>query len=119
MVEAVFQMNSRGKVKRFVISGHTESVPADQADPVCAAVSFLAQNSINGIEVLTSDEVRYKADDDGYLEASVPAAERAEESERTDLILDLMVLGLESLAAQYSRFVKVKKVPYNRGGALK
>ena len=119
MVEAVFQMNSRNKVQSFVISGHTESVPAGQADPICAAVSFLGQNSINGIEALTPDAIRYKANDDGYLEAVVPAAARAEESEKTDLILDLLVLGLESLATQYSRFVKVIKVPYNRGGALK
>ncbi|MBQ6037033.1 MAG: ribosomal-processing cysteine protease Prp [Lachnospiraceae bacterium] len=87
----------------FVISGHSGYENAGK-DIVCAAVSVLAENTINAIEAFTDDTVDVLVVDhrEGFLNYRLRTV-----SEKSALLLDTLVLGLNDISRSYSSFVKV------------
>jgi hypothetical protein len=75
----------------FEAEGHAEYAESG-TDIICAAVSVLMTNTVNSIEMLTSDKVVY-ADDDGFLTCRFPCGLSAEGK----LLVDSMVLGLRQV----------------------
>ncbi|MBR3036191.1 MAG: ribosomal-processing cysteine protease Prp, partial [Lachnospiraceae bacterium] len=71
---------------------------------VCAAVSVLAENTINAIEAFTGDTVDVLVVDhrEGFLNYRLRTV-----SEKSALLLDTLVLGLNDISRSYSSFVKV------------
>ncbi len=65
-------------------------------DIVCAAVSVLMINTLNSIETFTEDDFE-GGQDDGYLEFRLaqPVSDRAQ------LLLDSLVLGLQEIQKNY------------------
>ena len=68
-------------------------------DIVCAAVSALLINTVNSIEVLTRDDLSVDEDQagDGYLSFTLGR----DQSSDTVLLLDSMVLGLQTIMENY------------------
>ena len=91
MITVKVFVDSDGEHRGFRISGHAGYGEAGE-DIVCAAVSALAQNTINSIEAFTEDAISYSVDD-GYLDCSLDGTVSAE----SKLLLNSLILGLESV----------------------
>ena len=89
-----------GSYEEFISKGHAGYAEAGQ-DIVCAAVSALVINTINSIEALTEDTfedaVHQEKDVVSFQITSKPVSEKAE------LLLDSLVLGLQSVAKEYGK----------------
>ena len=79
------------------------------ADIVCAGISALTMTSILGLQELTQLSLRIKQNPEkGWLECdwdNVPA-----EMDHANLIVQVMIIGLKDIAAQYPEYLKVSEV---------
>ena len=91
MITVNVLVDSEGEHRGFRISGHAGFGEAGE-DIVCAAVSVLAQNTVNAIEAFTEDLFHCSVED-GYLDCSFSG----NVSKETKLLLNTMLLGLESI----------------------
>lgn len=103
MITASITRASSGQVFSFKVSNHGESY-------VCAAVSMLVINTINGIEALTEADFSYDCDEKkGSITFSL-LTPRGEPSGRdAGILLDAMVLGLQSAAAAHPEDLTIKE----------
>ena len=90
----------------FSIKGHAGYAEHGQ-DIICAAVSVLAQNTVNSIEQFTDDTFSGEIDEKtGSLAVSFPHGVGKD----SRLLLDSMVLGLTSIADESFRITeKIKQ----------
>ena len=83
--------------KNVSLEGHAGYADKGQ-DIVCAAVSVLVINTFNSIERFTEDAFSCEAaEDGGYM--SMSFSEKL--SEKSVLLLDSMLMGLEEIRKQY------------------
>ena len=108
MIEATFYTNADGRIWGFQIHGHAGYARKGAPDIVCSAVSALSINTVNGLEKFSSDTVRYKMDDDGFLSAEVEAIRKGRGDQNSELILNLLHLGLQSVSQSYNENITVK-----------
>ena len=89
----------------FSIKGHAGYAEHGQ-DIICAAVSVLAQNTVNSIEQFTDDTFSGEIDEKtGSLAVSFPHGVGKD----SRLLLDSMVLGLTSIAEEYGKkYIKIR-----------
>ena len=85
----------------FRCDGHAEYAEPGE-DIVCSAVSVLTLNTCNAIEALTEDAFSVGADQEsGLIDfdfEDVPGHDAS-------LLIDALVLGMQSLSEQYSEFI--------------
>lgn len=85
--------------KRIICDGHA-GFDEYGRDIVCAAVSVLVLNTLNSIDHFTDDKMMVdQKEDGGYILAAFPE----EISDQTKLLLDSMVLGLETIRDEYGK----------------
>ena len=95
MISVRFSIDSDGLYRGFTVDGHAGYADAGE-DILCAAVSALAQNTMNSIEALTND--RFVCDvDDGYLSVRFPE----KLSDESKLLMNSLNLGLTNLIKAY------------------
>ena len=83
--------------KGFVLEGHA-GYAEEGYDIICSAVSALAINTVNSIEVFTEDGFNAEqAEDGGYLKFMLTE----EPSASTVLLLDSLVLGMQYIQEAY------------------
>ena len=98
----VFRNENEG-IERFCVKNHGD-------EKVCAAVSLLVMNTINSIEFFCKEDgfvCDYSAGG-GYIEFTLHNPNDV--SAGTALLLESMVLGLQSLQKNYSKDLRVKEV---------
>lgn len=93
---------SKDGYKGFISDGHSGYAEAG-SDIVCAAISVLTINTINSIESLAGDKVE-ASEKDGHLECRFPE----KTSEKADLLMDAMVLGLKSVEENYRESLRIE-----------
>lgn len=105
MFQIILYSNAEGKIIKFSCEGHAgyhkEGI---NGDIVCSAISVLVLNTINSIERFTQDACSYRADDaDGRIEFAFQETP----SDESTLLLNSMILGLQSIADQreYEEFI--------------
>ena len=95
-----------GTLSGFDCRGHADYAGAGE-DIVCAAVSALTQGTLNGLINVLEAPVAYEIDEkDGVLTAAlgdVPESKRA----GAQLLLETLVSALQSIEADYARFLRV------------
>jgi len=103
MKVTVFQ-DSEGKRKGFSVSGHAGYAKSGK-DIVCAAVSILTENTVNSIEALAGQKPDVFAvnEKEGFLYFRLKQV-----SKESALLLDSMVLGLQSIAEEYGKFLEIQ-----------
>jgi len=103
MKVTVFQ-DSDGRKTGFCVSGHAGYARAGK-DIVCAAVSVLTENTVNSIEALTEDRPEQFAvnEKEGFLYFRLKQVSR-----ESALLLDSMVLCLQSIAEEYGKFLEIQ-----------
>ena len=88
----------------FQVSGHSGYAESG-SDIVCSAVSALTTNTVNSIETFTDDVVKTIAvnEEEGFLHYELETV-----SDASRLLLDSLVLGLESIEGSYGQFLKIR-----------
>ena len=98
MVRIRFQIEtSTGKYKGFSTEGHAEFAEEGE-DIVCSAISALTINTVNSIEELTDAAFEINTNQEA---GSIRMTLNNTESEKAQLLLESLILGLEQLEKQY------------------
>lgn len=109
MIKAAFLRDESGSIASFNITGHADAGPYG-SDIVCAAVSVLAISTINGIESLAGFEPTVISDDEngGLLDFSFGQAVTGEQFHIAEILLENLLLALQSVAAEHHEYVTVQ-----------
>ncbi len=82
----------------FAVEGHADYAEEDRDDIICAAVSALTVTTANAIETFTDDSFEQEfGEDGGLLRMRFPEGLQ----ERASLLMDAMLLGIESIRTEY------------------
>ena len=103
MIKVTIYQSSEGKISGFAIQGHAGYAESG-SDIVCAAVSALAQNTVNSIERFTKD--RFSVDVDGENGGLYLRMEPGY-SKGSKLLLDSLILGLQGIEEEYMDYLDV------------
>lgn len=95
------------QIKAFELSGHAESGPYG-FDLVCAAVSAVSFGTVNAIDALCKIELEIKQGEEGYLYVSLPHNITPDSKEKAVLLIEGMVISLQSIEREYNQFVRIK-----------
>jgi uncharacterized protein YsxB (DUF464 family) len=103
MIEAVIGRNAEGQTVDFLVAHHGKS-------HVCAAVSMLVLNTVNAVEALTRADFTCDCDeeDGGFLTFTLSTPRSEPKGQAAGLLLDAMVMGLESVAATHPNELTMK-----------
>lgn len=95
------------KIMAFELSGHANSGPYGY-DLVCAGVSAVSFGAVNAITQLCDmDLIIEQGNEGGYLHVSLPTSMESGTMEKTQLLLRSMVISLETIEREYSKFIKI------------
>ncbi|WP_026475956.1 ribosomal-processing cysteine protease Prp [Alkaliphilus transvaalensis] len=103
MISILIERNDKKEVSRFEISGHAEAAERGQ-DIVCAAVSVLSQTIVLALHEITKINITYEINN-GFLTCRIPDELTKEEREKTNLLLETMLIGLKNLELGYSEYI--------------
>jgi uncharacterized protein len=105
MINITVVRNNRGFIESFTMSGHALFAEHGQ-DIVCAGASAVSIGMINAIYELTgvTPEIRQ---DDGFLSCQFPIDLSETIQEKVQLLLDGMVISLQSIEEQYEDHIKI------------
>ncbi|KGR73136.1 ribosomal-processing cysteine protease Prp [Streptococcus phocae subsp. phocae] len=108
MIKALFTRQTNGQLVGAKLTGHAGS--GDYGfDIVCAAVSTLAINFINSLEVIAHCQATVTLNDveGGYMDISVPCHDN---QETIQILFESFLLGMTKLAEDSSEFVQTKVI---------
>ena len=105
MIRITIYMNEHHVYTGFDVSGHAEFSDPGK-DVVCAAVSMLVINTMNALEAYTEDETSHVSDEE---EGTIEFRFRRRPSHDADLLVNTMILGLESLEenSEYDPYIDI------------
>ncbi|MFC0212586.1 ribosomal-processing cysteine protease Prp [Paenibacillus chartarius] len=96
---------SDGAIDSFRIEGHAEyDVPGK--DLVCAAVSAISVGTVNAVEAVAGVVLPCEMEV-GLLDALVPLDLDSEQAARVQVILESMVVMLETIETSYSAYIHI------------
>ncbi len=105
IVVKVFRENNI--ITAFELSGHAESGPYGY-DLVCAGVSAVSFGTVNAIDSLCKIDLKIEqADEGGYLHVSLPHYIHHELHDKVQLLLEGMIISLQTIEREYSQFIKI------------
>ena len=93
MTKVTIYKNVKNECVGFKALGHA-GYAEEGEDIVCAAISILTINTMNAIETFTDADISLETDGEiGFIEYRIE-----EPTKETSLLLDTMVLGLQTMA---------------------
>jgi len=97
----------KGQITAFELTGHADSGPYGY-DLVCAGVSAVSFGAVNAVmELLKADLEINQGDEGGYLKVSIPENIKPDTSRDIQLLLEGMIVSLQSIELEYSEFIKI------------
>ena len=103
MIKVTIYQNSKQEISGFTLQGRA-GYAENGSDVVCAAVSVLAQNTVNSIERFTEDSFTVDVDEEvGELKLKLEPGY----SKETALLLDSLILGLQGIEEEYMEYIDV------------
>ena len=97
--------SKNGEYKEVICSGHAGFAQAGE-DIVCSAISMLVINTINSLDRLTRTQIKVHSEEVSGL---ITFRLLNEPDEGGKLLLDSMILGLQSVVAEYGKkYLKLK-----------
>lgn len=114
MITITIVRNVEKVIIRFKVSGHAYYNDPGK-DIVCAGVSAVTIGAVNAIEKLTGLEPEAIIDS-GLLKAETPYSTDSFKNDQVQLLLEGMVVALESIVESYGKFVKIKETFVEKGG---
>ncbi len=99
MTHVVIFKTRQGDYTGFHCVGHAGSAEYGK-DIVCASISVLVINTLNSIGEFTDERYQLRTnEDDGLIECKF----EQKVNDKTELLLDSMVLGLKQIKSQYGK----------------
>lgn len=109
MIKVTITPNEQGFISEFTISGHAEFADPGE-DLVCAGISAISFGMINAVYELLHVELTIEMEQKtGFLHCVVPEQENEQTHEKIQLLLEAMVVSLESVASEYGEYVTINK----------
>ncbi|MDG0871745.1 ribosomal-processing cysteine protease Prp [Paenibacillus thiaminolyticus] len=108
MIHVTVRRKPDRSIAGFSIEGHAEYAPHGE-DIVCAGVSAVSVGAANAIEALTGVELECEMKD-GFLSGTVPFIERKDIEAQVQLLLESMIIGLQSIEASYESYLQIEEL---------
>lgn len=107
MVDVKIFRDESNFIKAFKISGHANYAANGQLDLVCGVVSGLSLTAVNGlIEYLKLNLPEIKVEE-GLMYCQLPTALEGKVRDQAEAILETMVIGLEQIAKDFPKYVRI------------
>lgn len=106
MINVQIKQTSGGNISSFKMKGHADFAEKGQ-DIVCAGASAVSFGAINAIMELTKIEPMITQSNGGFLECTIPDHLSADEEEKVQLLLQGMVVSLQTIERDYGKYIKI------------
>lgn len=104
---SIIRNDADGNIEGFTLSGHAEFAEPGK-DIVCAAVSGISFGTINAIETLLNIKLLIEMNEQsGFLHCIVPKEQEITVQEKVQLLLEGMVVSLQSVASEYGKYMTI------------
>lgn len=111
MIKVKIFRDENDYIKKYTISGHANFDDYGK-DIVCAAISILSQTALLSlVEVcgLKEESIEYKIDDKtGFLDVNLPMNIEKVILEKTQIVLNTLVVGINSVIESYPKYVTLQ-----------
>lgn len=105
--------SDRGIVS-FAAEGHAKFAKPGK-DIVCAGVSAVTVGTVNAIEALTDTQLPYTVRN-GWLQSAVPETGDSAADAKIQLLLESMIVMLDTIQQSYGKFVVIRELLTDEGG---
>ncbi|MFC0557802.1 ribosomal-processing cysteine protease Prp [Halalkalibacter alkalisediminis] len=110
MITVEISRNDKKNIVSFTMSGHADSGPHGH-DLVCAGASAVSFGSVNAIATVCGVELDIEMEEDGgFLRCYVPNGLDDVTFEKVQLLLEGMLVSLQSIAEEYSSYIQVNDI---------
>ena len=99
-------------ITSFEVKGHANFAEHGY-DIVCAGVSAVTVGTVNAIEKLAGIELPVKVKS-GFVSSKVPSFDEATVNEKVQLLLESMLVMIESIANSYGDYVELHNANSNK-----
>ena len=107
MITVKFYYTQDGKIQSFTMSGHA-NFAKHGSDIVCAGASAVSFGTVNSIMSLTDVKpIIDMSGKGGYLHCQIPADLLAESEEKVQLLLEAMLISLQTIERDYGKYIKI------------
>ncbi|GMB07481.1 hypothetical protein EDD69_103192 [Thermolongibacillus altinsuensis] len=107
MIDVTIYRTDDGKIRAFTLSGHADFAKRGK-DIVCAGVSAVSFGAINAVMKLTNVKPTIQqGEKGGYLHCEVPLIEDRHTEEKVQLLLEGMIVSLQTIERDYGKYVKL------------
>lgn len=97
--------HDNNRIVSFAVEGHANYAKHGK-DIVCAGVSAVSVGTVNAIEALAAVKLPVKMKN-GWLSSSIPQLVDQIADDKTQLLLESMIVMLDSIAQSYGDYVSV------------
>ncbi|RJS59828.1 ribosomal-processing cysteine protease Prp [Bacillus sp. PK3_68] len=96
-----------GRITSFTMEGHAEFAEHGK-DLVCAGATAVSFGALNAILSLTDAKLGIEqGKEGGFLRCLVPEDLPMDEAEKVQLLLEGMVVSLQTIEREYSKYIKI------------
>ncbi|WP_318508215.1 ribosomal-processing cysteine protease Prp [Bacillus sp. T3] len=106
MINITINRTEAGRISSFSMSGHADFARHGE-DIVCAGASAVSFGSVNAIEALTGVVPEIEQGNGGFLRCAFPNDLQQEVQEKVQLLLEAMVVSLETIERDYGKHIKI------------
>jgi uncharacterized protein YsxB (DUF464 family) len=114
MIKITIVRNVEKAIIRFAVSGHAFYNDPGK-DIVCAGVSAITVGAVNAIEKLTG-LVPVVISKSGLLKAETPNSTDSVRNDQVQLLLEGMIVALDTIVESYGKYVKIEEDIVEKGG---
>ncbi|MBO0994076.1 ribosomal-processing cysteine protease Prp [Bacillus sp. SD088] len=107
MIQIRISRTADGDISGFTMQGHAQFADKGK-DIVCAGVSAVAFGSLNAVIALTPIEPDITIEEDGFLKCSLSQPLEGEGNKQVQLLLEGMIVSLQTIEREYPEYVKIK-----------
>lgn len=109
MIKTTIYRSNDGEIVSFSMDGHANFGDYG-TDIVCAGVSAVTVGTVNAIEKLCGISAQdHCKSESGLLTYELPKGLDHQVSEKAQLLLEGMVVSLQSIVQSYGKYVKIKE----------
>src|SRR5690625_8036122 len=95
------------QIKAVEVSGHSESGPYGY-DLIFSALSAVSFGTVNAITALCQINLDIEQGENGYLYVGLPHDIAPDIREKAVLLIEGMLISLQSIEREYSQFIKIE-----------
>lgn len=107
MIKVTIRRDQSGLIHSFEMKGHADFAEHGK-DLVCAGASAVSFGAVNAMIALTEiTPIIKQKGDGGYLYVEVPSISISEKAAKVQLILESMIVSLQTIEQDYSKYIKI------------